>query len=117
MLGCSVGALVPFVYAGNAQYSSIMFNAGLTFGVERYRWPEDLPKVAATTHGLSYCKEFGLPDVPAEFRPPFLVADVGSNPFKYGNQGILLNSDGLKQWLFGPIPGPPRNSAMTGMPG
>jgi virulence factor Mce-like protein len=117
MLGCSIGALVPFVYAGNAQYSSIMFNAGLTFGVERYRWPEDLPKVAATTHGRSYCKELGLPDVPAEFRPPFLVADVGSNPFKYGNQGILLNSDGLKQWLFGPIPGPPRNSAMTGMPG
>jgi hypothetical protein len=45
------------------------------------------------------------------------VSDTGSNPFKYGNQGMLLNSDGLKQWLFGPIGGPPRNSAMTGMPG
>jgi virulence factor Mce-like protein len=116
-LGCTVGGLVPFVRAANTQYSHILFNAGLTLGTERYRWPEDLPKVAASTGGRSYCKELGLPDVPVEFRPPFIIADTGSNPFKYGNQGILLNSDGLKQWLFGPIQGPPRNSAMTGMPG
>ena len=57
------------------------------------------------TGGRSFCQEFGLPNVPAEFRPPFIVADTGSNPFKYGNQGMLLNSDGLKQWLFGPIDG------------
>jgi virulence factor Mce-like protein len=117
MLACGVGALVPFVNAGNFQYSHILFNAGLTLGTERYRWPEDLPKVAASTGGRSFCKELGLPDVPPEFRVPFLVSDSGSNPFKYGNQGILLNSDALKQWLFGPIPGPPRNSAMIGMPG
>lgn len=115
-LGCTIGGLVPFVKGIN-QYSHILFNASLTLGTERYRWPEDLPKVAASTGGRSFCKELGLPNVPAEFKPPFLVADTGSNPFKYGNQGILLNSDGLKQWLFGPIGGPPRNSAMTGMPG
>ena len=73
---------------GINQYSHILFNASLTLGVERYRWPEDLPKVAATTGGRSFCKELGLPNVPAEFRPPFLVADTGSNPFKYGNQGL-----------------------------
>ncbi|WP_099038761.1 MCE family protein [Mycobacterium neglectum] len=115
-LGCTIGGLVPFVRGIN-QYSHILFNASLTLGTERYRYPEDLPKVAASTGGRSFCTELGLPDVPPEFRPPFLVADTGSNPFKYGNQGLLLNSDGLKQWLFGPIPGPPRNSAMTGMPG
>ena len=115
-LGCTIGGLVPFVRGIN-QYSHILFNASLTLGTERYRWPEDLPKVAASTGGRSFCRELGLPDVPPEFRPPFIVADTGSNPFKYGNQGLLLNSDGLKQWLFGPIPGPPRNSAMTGMPG
>jgi phospholipid/cholesterol/gamma-HCH transport system substrate-binding protein len=115
-LGCSIGGLVPFVRGIN-QYSHILFNASLTMGTERYRYPEDLPKVAATTGGRSFCRELGLPNVPPEFRPPYLVADTGTNPFKYGNQGILLNSDGLKQWLFGPIPGPPRNSAMTGMPG
>lgn len=116
MLGCSIGGLVPFTKGIN-QYSHIMFNAAITFGVERYRWPEDLPKVAASAHGQSFCEELGLPNVPPEFRPPFLIGDTGSNPFKYGNQGLLLNSDGLKQWLFGPIGGPPRNSAMTGMPG
>ena len=36
---------------------------------------------------------------------------------QYGNQGILLNSEGLKNWLFGPIDGPPRNTAQIGMPG
>ena len=36
---------------------------------------------------------------------------------RYGNQGILLNSDGLKQFLFGPIDGPPRNTIQIGMPG
>jgi hypothetical protein len=58
-----------------------------------------------------------MPDVPYEGRPPYVVADIGVNPFKYGNQGVLLNSDGIKQWLFGPIDGPPRNSAQIGQPG
>ena len=52
--------------------------------------------------------------MPFEYRPPFLVADVGANPCRYGNQGILLNSDALKQLLFGPIDGPPRNTAQIG---
>lgn len=43
-----------------------------------------------------------------------VVVDVGA---KYGNQGILLNSGGLKQLLYGPIDGPPRNTAQIGMPG
>ncbi len=46
-----------------------------------------------------------------------LVADVGTNSAKYGNAGMLLNSDGLKNWLFGPLDGPPRNTAQIGMPG
>ncbi len=115
-IGCGVGGIVPFTRGIN-QYSTVIFSAGITLGVERYRWPQDLPKVAASSGGRSFCRELGLPNVPPEFRPPFLVGDVGANPFKYGNQGLLLNSDALKQWLFGPIPGPPRNSAMTGMPG
>ena len=55
--------------------------------------------------------------MPAEFIPPLIVGDVGSNPAQYGNSGILLNSEGLKNWLFGPLDGPPRNSAQIGMPG
>ena len=114
-LRCGIGGLVPFTHGTPLPYPGIVVSAGLTLGVERYRYPADLPKVAAK--GGPYCKELGLPDVQPEVRPPFVVADVGSNPVQYGNQGILLNSDGLKNWLFGPIDGPPRNTAQIGMPG
>jgi phospholipid/cholesterol/gamma-HCH transport system substrate-binding protein len=114
-LGCAIGGLGYLSHWPPFQLPGVVVSAGLTLGVERYRYPQDLPKVAAK--GGPYCKELGLPAVPPEFRPPFIVADVGSNPNRYGNQGILLNSEGLKNWLFGPIDGPPRNSSQIGMPG
>jgi phospholipid/cholesterol/gamma-HCH transport system substrate-binding protein len=113
-LWCSIGGLIPMAKSV-PQFKEVIVSAGLTTGVERYRYPLDLPKVAAK--GRPYCKEMGLPDVPPEFRPPLVISDMGTNPARYGNQGILLNSDALKQWLFGPIPGPPRNTAQIGMPG
>jgi ABC-type transporter Mla subunit MlaD len=116
-VNCSIAGLAVMANSpplpGNN--SAVVVSAGLTLGTERYRYPQDLPKVAAK--GRPYCKELGLPNVPPEFRVPAIVADVGANPYQYGNQGILLNSAGLKDWLFGPIPGPPRNSAQIGMPG
>ncbi len=42
--GCGVGGLIPFAKSP-PQYSGILVNAGLTLGVERYRYPGDLPKV------------------------------------------------------------------------
>ncbi|MCF6389505.1 MCE family protein [Mycobacterium sp. MBM] len=115
-LGCGIGGIVPFSKSTPFNVPGIIISAGLTLGVERYRYPQDLPRVAAKAE-RSYCKEYGLPDVPPEYRVPMLVADTGANPYQYGNQGILLNSDGLKQMLFGPLNGPPRNSAQVGMPG
>ncbi|MGE2835172.1 MCE family protein [Mycobacterium sp. SMC-4] len=115
-LWCGIGGLVPFAKSA-PQFSGVMVNAGLTLGVERYRYPRDLPKVAASSGGRDYCAELGLPELPAEFVPPLLIGDVGSNPAQYGNAGILLNSEGLKNWLFGPLDGPPRNTAQIGMPG
>jgi phospholipid/cholesterol/gamma-HCH transport system substrate-binding protein len=116
-LYCSIAGLAVMANSpplpGNN--SAVVVSAGLTLGTERYRYPQDLPKVAAK--GRPYCKELGLPNVPPEFRVPAIVADVGANPYQYGNQGILLDSAGLKNWLFGPIAGPPRNSAQIGMPG
>jgi hypothetical protein len=58
-----------------------------------------------------------LPRIPKNWLAPYLVTDTGANPAQYGNPGILLNSDGLKQLLYGPIAGPPRNTAQIGMPG
>ena len=114
-LRCGIQGLIPFVKTPPPDRPGVNVTANFTLGVERYRWPQDLPKVAAKS-GPS-CKDQRLPVVPANFRPPFLVADVGANPWAYGNQGWLLNSDALKEALFGPIDGPPRNSAQIGMPG
>ncbi|MCV7317095.1 MCE family protein [Mycolicibacillus parakoreensis] len=115
-LGCAIGGLVPFAKSPPFQVPGIIISASFTLGRERYRYPDHLPKVSATAE-RSYCSDLGLPDVPPEFRVPSLIADVGADPYEYGNQGILINSDGLKEALFGPIGGPPRNSAQVGMPG
>jgi phospholipid/cholesterol/gamma-HCH transport system substrate-binding protein len=114
-LRCGVQGLNAFVHSPPPDRPGVDVSASFTLGVERYHYPEDLPKVAAKS-GPS-CKDQMLPTVPNGKRPPFLVTDVGANPWKYGNQGVLLNSDALKQALFGPVQGPPRNSAQIGMPG
>ncbi len=85
----------------------------LGFGAERYRYPANLPKVAAT--GGPQCQD--LPVVPFDAAPPFVVTDVGANPMEYGNPQLLWNSDALKQLLYGPIDGPPRNTMQIGQPG
>jgi phospholipid/cholesterol/gamma-HCH transport system substrate-binding protein len=89
-------------------YSSATFG----FGIERYRYPRNLPKVAAT--GGPQC--VNLP-IPFGATAPFVVTDDGANPWQYGNQQLLLNADGLKQALFGPLDGPPRNTPQIGQPG
>jgi phospholipid/cholesterol/gamma-HCH transport system substrate-binding protein len=92
---------------------SIAISASLTFGAERYRYPSNLPKVAAT--GGPHC--MGLPNRPFNSTTKVLIADTGSNPVVYGNPQLLLNFDGLKQLLYGPIDGPPRNPAQVGQQG
>jgi phospholipid/cholesterol/gamma-HCH transport system substrate-binding protein len=91
----------------------VLVNVAFTLGIERYRYPSNLPKVAAK--GGPQC--MGLPYIGFGNRSKYLVTDVDANPWQYGNQGILLNSDGLKQLLFGPLEGPPRNTAQIGQPG
>ena len=66
-LWCGIGGLVPFAKSP-PQFSGIFVSAGLTLGVERYRYPGDLPKVAATSGGRDYCAELGLPEMPAGIR-------------------------------------------------
>jgi phospholipid/cholesterol/gamma-HCH transport system substrate-binding protein len=92
---------------------SINISASLTMGAERYRYPTNLPKVAAT--GGPRC--VGLPRLPFNTNPPQLITDIGADPVGYGNPQVLINSDLLKQLLYGPIAGPPRNSAQVGQPG
>ena len=112
-LNCALAGMIPLATSPPEAFPGVYVNVSFTFGIERYRYPHDLPKVAAT--GGPQCQL--LPKVPMEAHPPFVVTDVGANPTQYGNQGILLNSDALKQWLYGPIDGPPRNTAQIGQPG
>ena len=112
-LTCGLGALLPLVNGPGSPVPGAVLLQGFFLGRERYRYPSNLPKVAAK--GGPQCTD--LPNVGYEQRPPYVVTDIGANQAQYGNQGILLNSDALKQVLFGPLDGPPRNSAQIGMPG
>jgi phospholipid/cholesterol/gamma-HCH transport system substrate-binding protein len=112
-LNCALAGMIPLATSPPLPFPGVVVSVSFTLGIERYRYPHDLPKVAAT--GGPQCQL--LPKVPMEAHPPFVVMDVGANPTQYGNQGLLLNSDALKELLFGPIDGPPRNTAQIGQPG
>jgi phospholipid/cholesterol/gamma-HCH transport system substrate-binding protein len=112
-LTCSFAGLVQIGHGAPLSEPSINISAGLTLGAERYRYPTNLPKVAAT--GGPRC--VGLPKLPFNTNPPQLITDIGADPVGYGNPQVLINSDLLKQLLYGPIAGPPRNSAQVGQPG
>jgi phospholipid/cholesterol/gamma-HCH transport system substrate-binding protein len=112
-LTCGFGGLVTLSHGAPLSEPSINISASLTWGAERYRYPTNLPKVAAT--GGPQC--VGLPHPAFNTSPPQLITDIGADPVGYGNPQLLLNSDLLKQLLYGPIAGPPRNSAQIGQPG
>ncbi len=112
-LTCGLGALLPLANGPGLPLPGAVLLQGFFLGRERYRYPDNLPKVAAK--GGPQCTD--LPNVGYEVSPPYVVTDIGANQAQYGNQGILLNSDGLKQALFGPLAGPPRNTAQMGQPG
>jgi len=114
-LRCAIGGIAPFARTPPLPDPGVLVSASFVMGIERYRYPMDLPKVNARSGNL--CESQKLPKIPPEWFPPYVVADVGANPWQYGNQGILLNSAGLKEWLFGQTDGPPRNSQQIGMPG
>ena len=112
-LWCGIAGSLGTVHAPNLPEPMIKVLVYIGVGAERYRYPTNLPKVAAT--GGPQCQD--LPVVPFDAAPPFVIADVGANPQEYGNPQWLLNSDALKQLLYGPIAGPPRNSFQALQPG
>jgi phospholipid/cholesterol/gamma-HCH transport system substrate-binding protein len=112
-LTCGLGGVNVMANNPPLNEPGVEILAGFFWGQDRYRYPSDLPKIAAS--GGSQCAN--LPKVPYGKAPEFVVADTGANPWKYANPGVVLNSDLLKKILFGPIDGPPRNSAQIGQPG
>lgn len=112
-LYCGVAGLLPLAFNPRLKNPGIEVLTGFLWGQDRWHYPDDLPKVAAS--GGPQCTD--MPRVPYGAKPPFVVADTGANPWARGNQNLLLNSAGLKEALFGPQTGPPRNSAQIGQPG
>nr|WP_041782699.1 MCE family protein [Mycolicibacterium chubuense] len=113
---CGLAGFIPVTESPPSPVPGVVASLGFSFGMERYRYPTNLPKVAAT--GGPHCADIGLPNMPFQYRPKFVVGDIGADPTRYGNhKGIILNSDGLKQLWFGPLDGPPRNTAQIGQPG
>jgi len=112
-INCALGGMADLTHQPPLPAPGILVSVGLTLGIERYRYPTNLPKVAAT--GGPQCS--GLPHLPMNTPAPWVVTDDGTNPEQYGNPGIMANSDGIKQLLYGPIAGPPRNTSQIGMPG
>jgi virulence factor Mce-like protein len=112
-LWCGLAGSLQNLHAPQTPEAMIKVLVYIGFGSERYRYPSNLPKVAAT--GGPQCD--GLPNVPFDTSPPFVIGDTGANPQAYGNQQLLWNTEALKQLLYGPIDGPPRNSFQAGQPG
>ncbi|MDZ7883016.1 MAG: MCE family protein [Mycobacterium sp.] len=112
-LNCALEGMLVALNQPPLPDPGVLVNVAFTLGIERYRSPQNLPKVAAK--GGPNC--MGLPNIGFGNRAKYLVTDTDANPWQYGNQGILLNSDGLKQMLFGPLDGPPRNATQVGQPG
>jgi phospholipid/cholesterol/gamma-HCH transport system substrate-binding protein len=112
-IDCGLRGIATASKGGPLKEPGVQVSTSLTLGGERFRYPTNLPKVAAT--GGPHC--FDLPGHAYDTATPFLVTDDGANPAQYGNQQVLINSDALKQLLYGPIAGPPRNTVGTGQPG
>ncbi|MGV0791889.1 MCE family protein [Mycolicibacterium sp. XJ1819] len=114
-LWCALAGMVEASHLPPLKEPGVMVLAGFLWGQERYRYPLDLPKAGA--EGGPQCT--GLPRLPFETVAPYVVADTGTNPWRRTYPGIVLNSDLIKQIMFGDTEtaGPPRNSAQIGQPG
>jgi virulence factor Mce-like protein len=112
-LWCALAGMVNLSHRPPLKEPGVQVMAGFLWGQERYRYPMDVPKAGAT--GGPQCT--GLPNLPYEAVPPYVVADTGTNPWRRTYPGIVLNSDLIKRIMFGEIDGPPRNSAQIGQPG
>lgn len=103
-LTCVIGGLARSYDTGKTNPEGL---PGLTLAVNfiggdrPYEFPQDLPKVNAT--GAPQCTN--LPILEKGQRPPYVVADVGVNPFSKLKPSITLNTKSLQQLLFGPLQG------------
>ncbi|MFU9029428.1 MCE family protein [Rhodococcus erythropolis] len=104
VIPCMFHGLQESKKIGDGAYNGqpgIKMSIGLIAGTEPYRYPDDLPKVAAT--GGPQC--MGLPLRDPNVNAPYLVTDTGVNPFapeRQPNGGQPMNTvPDLMSYLFG----------------
>lgn len=102
-LTCALNGLGDLSRSEPVDVPGLGLSANFLLGIEPYRYPQSLPKVAAT--GGPQCSM--LP-VPYQGRPPYVVADTGHNPFATGGSSVQLNPANLPAALFGLPIGAPR---------
>jgi phospholipid/cholesterol/gamma-HCH transport system substrate-binding protein len=114
-LWCGLSGMVDVSSRPPLKEPGVVVLAGFLWGLERYRYPMDLPKAGGK--GGPQCT--GLPKLPFEAVAPYVVADTGTNPWRRTYPGIVLNSDLIKQIMFPDteVAGPPRNTSQIGQPG
>lgn len=83
---------------GEERQPGLAFRAGFQQGARPYTYPDDLPKVNASTGPNCY----GLPVPEMGEHAPFMVSDVGTNVVEGMPNVNFENSDPL----FGPLPSP-----------
>ncbi|WP_459545487.1 MCE family protein [Nocardia sp. X0981] len=97
-LTCALDGLGYLASVKPVQVPGIGLSANFLWGVEPYRYPDHLPKVAAS--GGPQCSM--LP-VGYEDFPPYVVTDIGANPHAGPHRpGVTLNTVSLAEALFGP---------------
>ncbi|OXR42787.1 hypothetical protein B7C42_05125 [Nocardia cerradoensis] len=105
-LKCSIEGLDYMDNVKPVQVPGMGLTVNFLWGAEPYRYPRDLPKVAAS--GGPQCSV--LP-VPYNGKPKFVVVDDGAVPFPNTNRTLRVNPDLLQSVLFGavdPTAGGPR---------
>lgn len=112
-LWCALSGMADLTSRPPLKEPGVVVLAGFLWGQERYRYPMDLPRAGAT--GGPQCT--GVPNMPFEGVAPYVVADTGTNPWRRTYPGIVLNAEAIKNIMFGPIDGPPRNTYQIGQPG
>lgn len=97
-LTCALDGLGYLASVEPVRVPGIGLSANFLWGVEPYRYPDHLPKVAAS--GGPQCSM--LPVAYEDF-PPFVVTDVGANPHAGPfRPNLTLNTTSLAEALFGP---------------
>ena len=94
--GCGIGGLVPFAKSP-PQYTRHRRARQASPSASSATATRGPAEGGGHSGGAATARHWACPTCRRTSVPPFVVADVGANPAQYGNQGILLNSDALKQ--------------------